>query len=840
MKFFRILLFCILCITSLCVNAQMLSEGVSKELADDRKAYISNVLYDLTFNIPSSMDQKVTGKNIITFDLDERKDVVLDFQGEFDGTCYYFTGKKGKRRSFRAKYVDEHIIIPHRYLIEGTNKIEISFTCLDKALNRHADYMYTLFVPDHARSAFPCFDQPDLRARYLTKINAPKGWKTMTSDGCCPLPTYLYSFVAGNFFEKTGTRDGREMRALYRETDPEKVAQLDKVFDEAAQALKWMEGYTGIANPFAERYGIVLLPGYQFGGMEHPGAIQLNDRRIFLEKNATQEDYLRRTELIAHETAHLWFGDLVAPKWFEDVWTKEVFANFMAAKITRRQYSKVDHELNFLKTYQSKAIATDRTEGTHPIAQELANLNHASLLYDNIIYDKAPVMMRMLEKMMMPHVMQRGLQKYLSENAYGNASWDELVTTLAKEAPAVGVKQFSDVWVKEKGMPNIHVSYRDGKVIVTQTDPYGRGLVWRQQFKIQLIYELGNSRVLNVDMDAPVKTFNAPRTPDYILPNYHGQGYGRFTLDERYAQKMPARLLTTRDDLARYVLLLNIHDNYLMGKIQPSYFGEIYRMMMREKNPLIMSTAVDHMFKIAFDMTNEQRKTLELCMHDLLAENRTKECKQFIIRKLAANAISPEVLDKIYRIWKNNNDPAFNVHDYMTMAYRLAMTRPDQCQSILSTQRSRLKTQDLKDEFDFVSRACDPSIEVRTQLFNNLLKPENRKQEPWAIHALDLLCADMYEPQNNDYLEPSMKSLEYIQKTSDIFFPEHWMNTLLRHHKTEDAKNEVRSFLKANPNYSPTLKNKILEASWILLNQEPYVEKAKPAVVRKVSRRNRR
>jgi len=818
----------------------MLSEGVSKELADDRKAYISNVLYDLTFNIPSSMDQKVTGKNIITFDLDERKDVVLDFQGEFDGTCYYFTGKKGKRRSFRAKYVDEHIIIPHRYLIEGTNKIEISFTCLDKALNRHADYMYTLFVPDHARSAFPCFDQPDLRARYLTKINAPKGWKTMTSDGCCPLPTYLYSFVAGNFFEKTGTRDGREMRALYRETDPEKVAQLDKVFDEAAQALKWMEGYTGIANPFAERYGIVLLPGYQFGGMEHPGAIQLNDRRIFLEKNATQEDYLRRTELIAHETAHLWFGDLVAPKWFEDVWTKEVFANFMAAKITRRQYSKVDHELNFLKTYQSKAIATDRTEGTHPIAQELANLNHASLLYDNIIYDKAPVMMRMLEKMMMPHVMQRGLQKYLSENAYGNASWDELVTTLAKEAPAVGVKQFSDVWVKEKGMPNIHVSYRDGKVIVTQTDPYGRGLVWRQQFKIQLIYELGNSRVLNVDMDAPVKTFNAPRTPDYILPNYHGQGYGRFTLDERYAQKMPARLLTTRDDLARYVLLQNIHDNYLMGKIQPSYFGEIYRMMMREKNPLIMSTAVDHMFKIAFDMTNEQRKTLELCMHDLLAENRTKECKQFIIRKLAANAISPEVLDKIYRIWKNNNDPAFNVHDYMTMAYRLAMTRPDQCQSILSTQRSRLKTQDLKDEFDFVSRACDPSIEVRTQLFNNLLKPENRKQEPWAIHALDLLCADMYEPQNNDYLEPSMKSLEYIQKTSDIFFPEHWMNTLLRHHKTEDAKNEVRSFLKANPNYSPTLKNKILEASWILLNQEPYVEKAKPAVVRKVSRRNRR
>ncbi len=825
---------------SLCINAQMLSEGVSKELADSRKAYISNVLYDLTFNIPASMNQKVTGKNIITFDLDERKDVVLDFQGKFDGTGYVYTGKKKKRRTFKAEYRDEHIIIPHRYLIEGTNKIELSFECLDKALNRHEDYMYTLFVPDHARSAFPCFDQPDLRARYLTKINAPKGWKTMTSDGCCPLPTYLYSFVAGNFFEKTGTRNGREMRALYLETDPEKVAQLDKVFDEAAQALKWMEGYTGIANPFAERYGIVLLPGYQFGGMEHPGAIQLNDRRIFLDRSATQEDLLRRTELIAHETAHLWFGDLVAPKWFEDVWTKEVFANFMAAKITRRQYSKVDHELNFLKTIQSKAIATDRTEGTHPIAQELTNLNHASLLYDNIIYDKAPVMMRMMEKMMLPHVMQRGLQKYLSDNAYGNASWDELIETLDKEAPGIGIKQFGDVWVKEKGMPNIHIAHRDGKIIVTQTDPYGRGLVWRQHFKIQLIYELGNSRVIDVDMDAPVKTYNAPRTPDYILPNYNGQGYGIFTLDERFVKKLPARLLTTRNDLARYVLLQNIHDNYLMGKVQPSYFGEIYRMMQREKNPLIMSTAIDHMFKIAFDMTMEQRKTLELCMHDLLAENRTKECKQYIIRKLAANAVSPDVLNNIYNIWRANNDPAFNDHDYMTMAYRLAMTRPDQRQEILRTQRARLRTKILKEEFDYVSRATDPSITVRTQLFNELLLPENRKQEPWALKALDLLCADIYEPQSNSFIEPSLKSLEYIQQTSDIFFPGKWMHTLLRHHRSDDAKNEVASFLKSNHNLPNNLKNKILEASWLLTHQEPYVENAKPAIVRRAPSSRRR
>ena len=506
MKKLKLSLMLLLSILTLSANAQMLSKGVSKLLADNRNANITNVLYDLSFNIPADVNQKVTGKNIITFELKEKADVVLDFQGGFDGTYYVYTGKKGKRRQAFATYKDEHIIISEKYLEAGKNKIELSFTSLDKALNRQKDYMYTIFVPDKARSVFPCFDQPDLRARYLTKLNVPNGWKTMTSDGCCPLPTYLYSFVAGNFYEKTSTRDGREMRALYRETDPEKVAQLDKVFDEAAAALKWLEGYTGIANPFADKYGIVLIPDYQFGGMEHPGAIQLNARRIFLEKNATQEELLARTELIAHETAHLWFGDLVAPKWFEDVWAKEVFANFMASKITRRQYNKVDHALNFIKTYQAKAIAADRTEGTHPIAQDIDNINHASLLYDDIVYDKAPVMMRMLEKMMEPQVLQRGLQKYLSDHAYSNASWDDLIATLDKEAPAIGIRQFSDVWVKQKGMPHIHTAYRDGKVTITQTDPYGRGLVWRQKFKVQLIYELGRSRVLDVEMDQPLKT----------------------------------------------------------------------------------------------------------------------------------------------------------------------------------------------------------------------------------------------------------------------------------------------------------------------------------------------
>ena len=833
MKNIKILLMIFLSMMVLSTHAQMLSKGVPKELADHRKVNISNVVYDLTFNIPSNLSHKVTGTAIISFDLKEQEDLILDFQGEFNGTAHVYYGKKNnKRRSFEALYKDEHIIIPMRQLQAGKNKIELNFTCQDKALNRNKDYVYTLFVPDLARSVFPCFDQPDLRAVFVTTLHTPSGWKTMTSDNSCQLPTYLYSFVAGNFQEKTGTRNGRLMRALYRETDPAKVAQLDKVFDETSQALKWMEGYTSIACPFKE-YGMVILPNYQFGGMEHPGAIQLSDRRIFLEKNATQEEELYRTELIAHEIAHLWFGDLVSLKWFGDVWTKEVLANFMASKITRRQYKGIDHDLNFLKTFQNAAIAIDRTDGTHAIAQELTNLNHASLLYDNIIYDKAPVMMRMMEQVMGAPAMQNGLNRFLIDHQFDNASWDDLIKALDKTAPSAGVKKFSDIWVKQKGMPDIHTSYKDGQIVVTQSDPLHRGIFWPQQFEVKVIYDLTESQTLTVDMQKPTMTFKVPGRPSYIIPNSNGKGYGRFTLDDNYTRQMPKRLITTRNDLNRYALLQVIHDNYLMGKLSPSYFSELYRLMVKERNPQIMSTAIEHMFKILEDVNVDQRAALELCMMDLLNENRTNECHQYIIRKMSSCVSSPEVLDQIESIWRNHNDPLLNEHDYMEMAYRLAIMHPQQWQEILSTQRARLTTDDLKNEFDYVCRACNPDGNQRLQLFNDLLRPENRQKEPWAIAMLRLLNSDVFEPQSNSYIESSLKSLEYIQQTSDIFFPSKWMKALMAGHKSREAAQAIDSFIKATPNYPSNLKNIVLEASWILMKQVPYTEPTKPATTNK-------
>ena len=161
------------------------------------------------------------------------------------------------------------------------------------------------------------------------------------------------------------------------------------------------------------------------------------------------------------------------------------------------------------------------------------------------------------------------------------------------------------------------------------------------------------------------------------------------------------------------------------------------------------------------------------------------------------------------------------------MAYRLAIVKPEQWNQILEAERSMLQTDDLRNEFDFVSRACNPDKGKRDDLFKSLLKPQNRKQEPWALHALELLSSDVFEPDNIGYISASLKSLEDIQKTSDIFMPGNWMKTLLAHHKSVLAKQAIEKFLSSNPKYPENLKNKILEAAWELRNQVPYEEKLK-------------
>ena len=784
-------------------------EGVSRELAIYRSSHISDVEYSLSFTLSAEKTKPVYFEETISFNWSGFEDLQIDFQGDASQLPQELivNGKTVKTVLF-----NEHIVISAQYLEQGENSVSISGYSGDKALNRSEDYMYTLFVPDHARSVFPCFDQPDLKAVFDLKLNIPEGWVSISNQTRKPIPTYLFSFTAGRFNVQTATRDGRLLTAFYRETDAAKVAQLPIVFDEVALSLRWMEEYTGIPYPF-EHYGFVVLPGYQFGGMEHPGCIQFNDQRIFLGPEPTPDEELSRLNLIAHETSHMWFGDLVTMRWFDDVWTKEVYANFMADKIAREQFPDINHDLAFIKSHYPLALSTDRTQGTHPIQQPLDNMNKAGLLYGNIIYHKAPIMMSKLEKEKGADNLRDGLRSYLQHYAYGNASWDDLIVELDRFNLEHSARVFSDVWVKQKGLPTVVGKRTDnGHLLLTQQDPLSRAVAWRQGFDVGLaaddtimsvpVYMTGISTQVDVPAD--------------VVPilNYNGEGYGQFVIDDSSMPVLARGWQTMPDDLNRYAAVMNLYENFCMGNVAAdSLFSVFIEYLAHERNQLIASTLCSDIAALLPHLDGAKRRDAENSLFQLALHHELRSVTQSLVRHLSATALD---ISQVEEIWAADS-PLYNDRDRMRMAYHLAIMQPDRWQEILSTQRNRFKTEDQRREFDFISRACNPDTLVQQQLFNELLQAENRRVEPWARDMLALLNDPTREPFNNRYITPGLDALVDVQRTGDIFFPGYWLAGLLSGHHSDEAKALVKQWIGTHADLEPTLMNKLKEnAYWLL------------------------
>lgn len=801
--------------------------GVSLQLAQYRAMHVKNVNYLLNINIPPKKEQKVTGSVTITFVWHGKEDLQIDFKGEPDqlGTTILVNS-----RTTSTVYNHEHIVVSNKNLRQGKNEIHIDFIAGDKALNRNEEYLYTLFVPCNARTVFPCFDQPDLKAKFKLTLNIPNGWKSIHSCDDKPIPTYLFSFTAGMFKEKKALRDGREIKALYRETDTAKIAQLDKIFDEIALSLKWLEKYTGIPCPF-KQYGFVVLPGFQFGGMEHPGAIQYNDRILFLGKNPMPDEGLNRFSLLAHETSHLWFGDFVTMRWFNDVWTKEVFANYMAYKISKEQFPDTNHDLNFLKSYQIPALSTDRTDGTHPIQQPLDNLNQAGLLYGNIIYDKAPVMMRKLERQMGAAAFQKGLQTYLNKYAYSNATWDDLIHILDVTAPHANLEKFSKVWVKEKGMPTITCSV-DGEgeqcvLTVKQYDENGRRLTWPQKFKMGMFYRNVNDGTMrtdtaNIDMQQADVSVPIHGKPVFVYPNITGEGYGRFLFnDSREIHNAITGRSCLQQPINKYAFYMTLYENFLAHHLSAK---ELWDVMLEdissERSPLLLSTCIRYAESAMRDLSDNDRKIAESQLLTMSSSHPVISARQKIARLIYETATDSIVVDSVFDIWKTQKDTLMNERDYMNMAYHLAILRPTEWKQIIALQRTRVTGADRLREFDFISRACTPDTIVLQQLFNDLLEQKNRQVEPWASSVMSLLNDPIREPFSNRYIIPSLDELQEIKRTGDIFFPSNWLYSLFYGHKSEAAKALVNGWVASHPDYPQALMNKIKENAFRLLSQQ--------------------
>ena len=809
--------------------------GVSLDLAQRRAQAVDSIRYTLHFSIPAERETPVSGTEQLRFFLRERTDLPIDFRE--GGDRLRSLRINGRERPVR--YAGEHLHLDRRDLRQGWNEVEIGFLSGDASLNRRDDHLYTLLVPDRARTVFPCFDQPDLKALYTLSLDLPADW-TAVANGSCredavrdgrkrmafntagPVSTYLFSFAAGKWEKTVHRAADRTYTAYYRETDPAKTAQLDEIFGLIDGAVRWMEDYTGIPLPF-EKYDFVIVPGFQFGGMEHPGAILFNDRRMFLDEHPTTAERYARAELITHETAHMWFGDAVTMRWFNDVWTKEVFANHFAALMSRDLLAEgvadpVEAAVRDFRNFNLNAYKEDRTAGSNPVRQELDNLASAGLVYGNIVYDKAPVVMRMLSGLLGPEAFRDGLREYLRTYFHGNADWNDLIGILDRHT-GTDLKAWSRSWVDEKGMPAISARIEADTLVIRQEDPYGRGLVWPQRLR----FGTGKEEIEVWTDRAEIKC-PAPGTA-YAWPDTRAEGYGRFSLDSAATAHAPALLKGDGDPRTKISVLTALYEAYLRGELPDARsFPALLEEVVRGEGSTDLSAAA-----LAF--------LGDLSLHGPLALSPATEAP--LLRIVRAAGLRMETRQTAFRhllgTWQEEGTTrdilsaflrgeapyglALGQKDFLTMAYELAVRVPDRYKEIGDLQRSRIDNADVRQEFDFIYRAVAPDRAGRDSVLQCLLDAENRRIEPQAQSALAYLNHPLRQEEALPYLRPALEELEEIQRTGDIFFPKNWAAALLRGHDSPEAADTVSTYLQAHPDLSPLLRGKVLQSAGHLISE---------------------
>ena len=820
--------------------------GVSLQLARERKEAISGLGYELFFNLPEDPKAPIRATQTIRFNLETPRQIILDFKED----PAFVTLVQVNGRTAQYRFTNEHIVLPRRYFNKDNNIIAVDFRAGEQSLNRNEEFLYTLLVPDRARTLFPCFDQPNLKAAYTLTLEVPDHWvavsntapnetflenkrKTIRFGTTEPLSTYLFSFVAGEFQQETQTRNGRSISLYHRETDPLKIAQTGIIFDQVYASLEWLEEYTGIPYPFA-KYDFIILPGFQYGGMEHTGATLYNDRRMFLGEHPTTGEQLSRMSLIAHETAHMWFGDYVTMDWFDDVWTKEVFANYFASQMIRPQFPGINHRLNDLRAFYATAYAVDRTAGTNAIKQPLDNLAKAGLIYGNIIYDKAPVVMNMLVERMGPEAFRKGIRTYLKQFAYGNATWEDLISILDRET-SEDLESWSRVWIHSRGMPHIHARISNDSLVVTQTDPLGRDLLWPQKVTFLLTtgeqdpdLNLGRDQDLKLDreqnrtltLELELAEAKAPVPPGmkYILPNTDGLAYGMFLPDSLSMEYMLHNLARFEAEETRLSLLMTLYENMLAGNLSGDAFTQaLIRYLPAETNNLVRNSALSYLADATLRYTTGENVRTEAFLLETAAN--TKEDKEYRLlayRTLTGLFTDSLITKRLFEQWDNGksfDELPFAETEMTSLAYQLMIRLPEKASYICEKQLERITNPDRRKAFAFIVQAVNPDPAARDAFFQSLLEVENRSTEPWVISALGYLNHFLRQEHALKYIHPALAGLEEVQQTGDIFFPTAWISACLSGHNSRAAADIVSAFLREHPDYEPLLKNKILQAA---------------------------
>jgi aminopeptidase N len=376
---------------------------------------------------------------------------------------------------------DESTGIPLRGLA-NRNVVIVDADCrysnTGEGLHRFVDpvdgetYLYSQFETADAKRMFACFDQPDLKASFDVRVTAPEHWKVISNAACTSvtdgvhtfattprMSTYLVALIAGPYASWDDTysdEHGEIPLGIYCRASLAQYMDAERLFTQTKQGFGFYHKNFGLPYAFG-KYDQLFVPEFNAGAMENAGAVTFLEDYVFRSK-VTRASYERRAETVLHEMAHMWFGDLVTMTWWDDLWLNESFATFASVLCQSEATEFTEAWTTFATVEKSWAYRQDQLPSTHPIAADIPDLAAVEVNFDGITYAKgASVLKQLVAYVGLEHFLA-GLRDYFRTHAFGNATFDDLLTALEK-ASGRDLSNWGQQWLKTTGLNTLRPDF---------------------------------------------------------------------------------------------------------------------------------------------------------------------------------------------------------------------------------------------------------------------------------------------------------------------------------------------------------------------------------------------
>jgi aminopeptidase N len=384
---------------------------------------------------------------------------------------------------------DDGIALPE---LAAENELRISalgrYMNTGEGLHRFVDpvdghvYLYSQFETADCKRLFACFDQPDLKARYTLTVTAPEDWEVISNAVAEPvengvhrfattelLSTYLVALIAGPYasWHDTYSDDGGDIPlGLYCRASLAQHMDAERLFRETKQGFGFFHKSFGVRYPFG-KYDQLFVPEFNAGAMENAAAVTFLEDYVFRSR-VTRPVYERRAETVLHEMAHMWFGDLVTMRWWDDLWLNESFATFASVLCQAAATEYTEAWTTFANVEKSWAYRQDQLPSTHPVAADIPDLQAVEVNFDGITYAKGASVLKQLVAYVGLEPFLAGLRSYFTAHAWGNATFADLIGAL-EQASGRDLSDWGEQWLRTTGINMLRPSFDvDGEGLFTR------------------------------------------------------------------------------------------------------------------------------------------------------------------------------------------------------------------------------------------------------------------------------------------------------------------------------------------------------------------------------------